>query len=127
MVPTLRPRRWIVFCGAILGALILGVELYRDNSLFRSLGEALGTALGTMIVCGVAARFWQGDDLTSASVAGQSVGFPDAIEPIETVNKRVDAQVGELEERVFALEESQEESAPGAEVKEPKPRPDTQE
>ena len=129
MVRTLHPRRWIVVCGAVVGAVILGIQLSRGDSFFRSLGEALAATLGTMIVCGVAARFWQGDDLTSASFpGGGSIGFPEAIEPIETVNRRVDAQMGELEQRVFALEESQEESSQsGAEIKEPKPKGDKQE
>lgn len=109
MIKAPRPRRWIVVCGSVVGAVILGLQLNRGDSFFRSLTEALGIAFLAMVVCGVAARFWQGDDLSTANVPGiAGIGFPEAIEPIETVNRRVDAQVGELEKRVYALEEEKE-------------------
>jgi hypothetical protein len=109
MFEKLRPRRWIVVVGILVGAAIFIVQLVRHETLFRAGSEGLGTDLAVMVVCGVSARFWRGDDLDNASFAGTGVGFKDAAEPIRTVNKRVDSQVGELEERVYALEESMEE------------------
>jgi hypothetical protein len=116
MLGYFRRGRWIVVCGIIAGAGILGVQLWRNVALVWAAGEALGTDLGVMAVCGVSARFWRGDDLNSASLGGTGVGFKDAAEPIRTVNKRVDTQVSELEERVYALEEEKaetEEAEPG--------------
>jgi hypothetical protein len=108
MSAVLRPRRWIVVIGILAGALIFGAQLARHETLVRALSEGLGIDLATMVVCGVSARFWRGDDLEEASLGGAGVGFKDAAEPIRTVNERVDAQVSELEERIYALEEEKE-------------------
>jgi hypothetical protein len=105
MFQALKPRRWIVILGTGVGVVVSGFALHHHQPLYAALGEGLGTDLGVMIVCAVSARFWRGDDIDDASIAGNRIGFGAAEEPIDTVNKRVDAQVGELEERVFALEE----------------------
>ncbi len=104
-------RRWIVAFGIVLGLGALAAELSRSVSLVRSLAEALGLMFLGMIVAAVAARFWRGDDIATAGAGPAQVGFEQTAESLKVTNERVDQQVTELEERVFALEESQEENA----------------
>ncbi len=95
-------------CGAIIGVIAFVVSLVHGDSVVRALGAALGLDLLTMGVCGVSERFWGGDKVTKMSAAGTGFEFPDAAEPIRKVNERVDSQMTELEQRLYALEEPEE-------------------
>lgn len=86
----------------------MALQLHRGEPLVRAFGEGLGIDFAVMIVCGVSVRLGRGDDVSDATLpGGGGIGF-DPAEPIRTVNERVDSQMGELEERVYALEEDKE-------------------
>jgi hypothetical protein len=121
-------RRWAVFCGAIVGVAITAIQVSLGNSILLSLTEGVGAAFVTMIVLVFGAQIWRGDDLSGANIGNTGVEFRKAIaEPIETVNRRVEEQVGGIEERVFALEEHQAEADSEARIEEPTPGTDKEE
>lgn len=60
-----------------------------------------------MGVCGVSERFAGGDKVKKVSAGGTGIEF-EAAESLRTVNERVDSQMTELEQRVYALEEPDE-------------------
>jgi hypothetical protein len=120
-----RSRWWIVIAGVVAGVVAMVLQLHRGDSLVRAFGEGLSVDFGVMIVCAVSVRLGRGDDVSDASLpGGGGIGF-DPVEPIRTVNKRVDSQVSELEERVFALEKEKE--AENGSVEDPQHETDAQE
>ena len=119
-----RSRWWIVIAGIVAGIVTMVLQLHRGDSVVRAFGEGLGVDFEYDRVRG-SVRLGRGDDVSDASLpGGGGIGF-DPVEPIRTVNKRVDSQVRELEERVFALEEEKE--AENASVKETSHETDAQE
>jgi hypothetical protein len=89
----------------IVGLVVFVGSLAISEPFPRAVLEGLGAAFLAMLVCGVGKRFGGGGEVSKATAAPPAVEFVEAAqEPIRAVNERVDAQVGEIEERLYALE-----------------------
>ena len=89
--------------------MLLVLALAGGQPAYLAFGAGLIVAVVAMVAFGLGRSFWAGAEVREASAGPASVKLADAAEdPIRTLNERVDAQVSELEERIYALEQESE-------------------
>ena len=102
--------RWISISGLVIGIFFLLYRFFVDGrSLFRAFVEAATASFATMVVGGVAYRFWGGAqvDEASAGPSGAAVKFIRSARP--TVRDLAEDWLADLElinKRLLALEKA---------------------
>jgi hypothetical protein len=105
----LEQARWVAVLGVVAFAAVFVASLIQDEKIANAYALGLGSGVGTMILLGVATRFWSGARVKDAGVpGGGTVSLEDAAEaarkPIAVLEDRVNAQMVKINDRLGALE-----------------------
>jgi type VI protein secretion system component VasK len=100
-------RRTVIVATAVTAAAFLYVLLHRHDDAYAAFTRALLAGGSTMVVLGVAERFWRGAKVKKAGMSetGPILEFEDHIaRAVAEINERMNEQIATINDRLFDVE-----------------------
>lgn len=88
----------------VVSSAYLVIRLLEGAAFFGIVMRALAMAFGFMVVIATALKYWRGDDVEEAEIAGQRLRFGRARKAVGVLEQRVDAQMTAINQRLYDLE-----------------------
>jgi hypothetical protein len=98
--------RWFLVVAVVVGGAFLLGDLLASHSVFGSFKTGAIAAFIVMVLLGVGQNLYEGRKVTDAQAGGWGLGFGATKRAVAELNARVDAQMTEINRRLYDLDKA---------------------